>query len=327
MAHPIRWGILGTGAIARKFAKGLQALPDIKLAAVGSRTQQTAESFAEEYGFQKAHPNYIALAQDPDVDVIYISTPHHLHCENTLLCLRSGKHVLCEKPFAINAGEARRMIAEARKANLFLMEAMWTRFIPVIAKSREWIRDGRIGDARLVHADFGFQSRFDPQSRLFNPAYGGGSLLDVGVYPISFASMVFGGGPDHVSGAACIGETGVDEQAAMTLRYPGGRLAALSCAVRVETPHDAWILGTEGKIRVHAPFWCATAVTLHVGGEAETVTLPHMTNGYEYQAMEVVRCIRNGEVESPVMPLDESLIVMETMDHLRHQWGLKYPME
>ena len=328
MTTPIRWGILGTGAIAKKFARGLQSIADARIAAIGSRQQATADAFAAEFGADRAHASYELLANDPDVDVIYVSTPHQLHCENTLLCLDGGKAVLCEKPFAINEREAKRMTSRAREKKLFLMEAMWTRFLPALVQVRAWIAEGRIGEPRMVTGDFGFRADIQSEGRLFNPEFGGGSLLDVGVYPISFASMVFGGDPIAVTGAADFGQTGVDEQAAYVLTYDAGRLAVLASGIRTNTPHDAYVLGTDAMIRVHAPFWCTTTVSL-VRGEEEPVVFkqPPQGNGYEYQAMEVMRCLRAGATESPVMPLNESLAIMRTMDRLRAQWGLKYPME
>lgn len=328
MSRDIHWGILGTGAIAKKFATGLKSIPDARIAAIGSRTQATADAFAREYGAPRAHASYEALAQDPEVDVIYISTPHQLHCQNTLLCLEHGKAVLCEKPFAINAREARRMVEVARKMRVFLMEAMWTRFLPAMLQCREWIDAGRIGEPRMVMADFGFRADMYAESRLFNPAYGGGSLLDVGIYPISFAGMIFGARPVSITGTAHLGPTGVDEQAAYVLGYDSGRMAVLSSAVRTETPHHAYVLGTDGMIHMHAPFWCTTKATLTAPGhEPVEFSQPHQSNGYEYQAMEVMRCLRAGDIESPGMPLDESILLMEIMDNLRAQWGLKYPME
>ncbi|MDZ4860441.1 MAG: Gfo/Idh/MocA family oxidoreductase [Candidatus Hydrogenedentes bacterium] len=328
MSTPIRWGILGTGAIAKKFVCGLQSVPDAELAAVGSRKQETADAFAHEFGFARAHASYEALAADPDVDVIYVSTPHQLHRENTLLCLEHRKAVLCEKPFSINAVEARKMVQRAREQNVFLMEAMWTRYIPAIVQTMKWIQEGKIGQPRMVLADFGFRAEVKPEWRLFSPAYGGGSLLDVGVYPISFASMVFSGSPSTVTGAANLGETGVDEQAGIVLMYPGGKLAVLASGIRTDTPHDAHVLGETGSIRVHAPFWCATTATLTLKDEQPVAfQQPHQANGYEYQALEVMRCLREGKKESDGMALAETITIMETMDRLRAQWGLTYPME
>lgn len=326
MQGPIHWGILGTGSIARKFATGLSVLPDAKLAAVGSRGQETAEAFGDEFDVPRRHPSYEALANDEQVDVIYVATPHSLHRENTLLCLAAGKAVLCEKPFAINAAQADEMIAAARARGLFLMEAMWTRYLPATVKLRELLAAGAIGDVRLVAADFGFRAGADPGRRLFNPALGGGALLDVGVYPVSLASMIFGGPPERIASLAALGETGVDEQAGMVLGYDDGRLAVLHTAIRTRTAHEAQVYGTDGRIRV-PDFWHATHLLVVRGGREERVDAPFDGNGYNHEAAEVMDCLRGGRTESDVMPLDESLSVMQTLDRIREQWGLRYPME
>lgn len=324
--QPLRWGILGLGNIAKQFATGLQVLPDAQLIAVGSRTQEKADAFGEQFNAPHRHAGYEALANDPDVDAIYIATPHSAHAEDALLCLGAGKAVLCEKPFTINAAQAEKVIQFARERQVFCMEAMWSRFFPLIARLRETLAQGAIGDAQMLHADFGFRAGVNPESRLFNPALGGGGLLDVGVYPISLASLLFGA-PDAVTGLAQIGETGVDEQAGMVIRYAGGRMAVLSTGVRVNTPQDAVILGTDGRITIHSPWWKPAKMTVSAGGKEEEIALPFEGNGYQFEAQEVARCLRAGKTESDVLPLDETLQIMRTMDELRAQWGLKYPME
>lgn len=326
MDRPIRWGILGTGNIAKQFARGLSVLPDAQLVAVGSRSVETADAFGDAFDVPRRHASYAALAEDPEVDVIYVSTPHPLHAPNTILCLEAGKPVLCEKPFAINAREAESMIAVARRKNLFLMEAMWTRFLPAVAKAREWVDQGRIGEVRMIAADFGFRAGWDEESRLLNREMGGGALLDVGIYPVSLASFFLRRQPTRISGLADIGATGVDEQAAVVLGYDKGELAVLYTAVRTNTPQDAHILGNEGAIRLDPPFWKGTQATLTIHGQdAETVELPYDGNGYNCEAAEVMRCLREGRLESDVMPLDETLAIMRTLDALRAQWNLTYP--
>lgn len=323
----IRWGIIGTGNIASVFAKGLTSLADAKLVAVGSRTQESAQRFAERFHVPRAYSSYTALAHDPDVDIVYISTPHALHYDNTMLCLRAGKAVLCEKPFAINAREAAEMIATARERGLFLMEAMWTRFLPVMVRLRELLADHAIGEIRMLQADFGFRTNVNPQSRLFDPALGGGGLLDVGVYCVSLASHLFGP-PDQIVGLAEIGTTGVDEQGAVLLGYPGGQLAVLSTAIRTSTPHEATIMGTDGMIRLNRAWWKGTDLTLMRNGhEAETIACPMEGNGYNYEAAEAGRCLRAGKLESAIMPLDETLAIMRTLDQIRAQWGVRYPSD
>ena len=325
MNSPIRWGILGTGSIAGKFAQGLAALPDARLVAVGSRAAATAEAFGAQYNIPRRHASYEALARDPEVEAIYVSTPHSLHCENTVLCLGQGKAVLCEKPFAINAAQARQMIGAARAGKVFLMEAMWTRFLPLMGWVRQHLPE--IGQVRLVSADFGFRAGLNPQSRLFAPSLGGGALLDVGVYVLSFASMILGPRPAQLASAACLGETGVDEQTSLLLSYADGAQATLSCAVRTTTPQEARILGTEGMILIESPFWKGTAATLRSGGGQVRAEFPLQGNGYHYEAAEVGRCLRAGKTESQLMPLDETLAIAELMDQARAQWGLRYPME
>lgn len=327
MTEVLRWGIVGTGNIASKFAQGLQALPTAKLVAVGSRSQQTADAFGDRFNVPHRHASYEALAADPDVDAIYIGTPHSLHLSNMIQGLDHGKAVLCEKPFTINAAQARQAIDLARARNLFLMEAVWTRFMPLFVELRRLLAEGVIGEVRMISADFGFRSQVNPATRLFDLKLGGGGLLDVGVYPINLASMILGR-PDRIVSLAELGETGVDEQAAMILGYPGGQLAVLSTAIRTRSQHEAIIMGTEGYIRLPARWWYPSTLVVDWPNKLpETIEVPYEGNGYNYEADEVHRCLRAGKTESDIMPLDETLAIMETMDTLRAQWGLKYPME
>ena len=324
----IRWGIIGTGRIAHHFANGLKAVPDADLVAVGSRAQATADAFGDEFGVPRRYASYMDLVEDPEVDVVYVSTPHQDHRESTLLCLNAGKAVLCEKPFAINAGEARDMVEMARSRGIFLMEAMWTRFRPTMFKVRELIAAGAIGEPRFVSANIGWKSDFDPLFRLYNPDLGGGALLDGGVYPVSFASMVLGA-PSVVTGVATLGETGVDEQEAIALAHPSGAIASLGVTIQANPISIGLILGTEGRIEIHHDWHRPEGLTVTpYGGEPERFDFPQFEgNGYQYEAIEVGRCLREGLLESPIMTLDESLTIMETMDSLRTQWGVRYPME
>lgn len=327
MVDTIRWGILATGTIANKFATGLLALDDVEIAAVGSRSQEGAESFGAKFDIPRRYAGYEALAADPDVDAIYIGTPHSFHKENALLCLAHGKAVLCEKPFTINAAEAREVIGFAREKGVFLMEAMWTRYLPLIQEAKRRIEAGEIGELRMITADFGYRAGFNPQSRAFDPALGGGGLLDVGIYPLSLASMLLGK-EERIASLAELGETGVDEQAAMILGYPRGELAVLHTGVRTTTVQEAIIMGTDGWLRIHAPWWVPTQMTIKKPGrDPETIEVPFHGNGYNYEAAEVGRCLREGLQESDVMPLDETLALMETMDAIRAQWGMRYPMD
>jgi predicted dehydrogenase len=326
----IRWGILGTGAIAHHFATGLQALPDHALAAVGSRSLGAAERFGDAFGAVRRHSSYADLAADPTVDVVYVATPHPFHAEHARLCLEAGKPVLCEKPFTLNAREAEELVATARARGLFLMEAMWTRFVPAIARVRELCAEGAIGAVRQLEASFGFLTPVNPEARLFNLALGGGALLDIGCYPVSFASMLFGEA-QRVTSSARIGRTGVDEQCAAALGYVGGEVALVSAAIRTVLPNSVTIAGDAGRIVVRAPFWRATRLTIETNGSTSgrkhQEIYPLVGNGYNYQAAEVARCLRAGLRESATMPLDESIAVMRTLDRIRAPWGLRYPGE
>ena len=326
MATKTRWGILGTGRISRTFAEALAVIPEAELVAVGSRTKGAAADFAAKYKVARAHESYEALANDPGVEAIYIGTPHPYHCDNTILCLEAGKAVLVEKPFAMNQREARRMVETALRTKRFLMEAMWTHFLPAIVRSFELVDRGAIGELLMVHADFGFRAPFDPHGRLFDPALGGGSLLDVGVYPVSLATRLFGE-PIRIESSAVLGQTGVDEQAAMMLEYPGGKQALLSSAVRTETGHGAVLSGSAGRIRIEPQFWRGQKLVVSVGGRDETIDLPFEGNGYPHQAREVMRCLAEGALESSRMSHEFSLRVMRTLDRIRAPWGLRYPGE
>ena len=327
MAEKLRWGIIGTGNIAKQFARGLESVPEAELVAVGSRSQESADKFGEMFKVPNRYATYEELANDPQVDAVYISTPHPFHHDNTILSLNAGKAVLCEKPFAINAAQARNMIETARAKKVFLMEAMWPRFFPLMYRVREMLAQNVIGEVRMLHCDFGFRAGFRPEGRLFNPELAGGALLDVGIYPSSLASMILGT-PEKVVSATHLGETGVDEQTAMLLTYAKGEIAILSAAVRTNTPQEAIIHGTEGRIRLHSPWWIPTKLTLEVyGKEHSEIEMPKTGNGYNYEAQEVARCVWGGQLESAVMPLDETLAIMQTLDTIRAQWGLTYPME
>ncbi|GAB4522603.1 MAG: Gfo/Idh/MocA family oxidoreductase [Anaerolineae bacterium] len=328
MAQNIRWGILGTGSIAQQFAQGVQSATGAELVAVGSRTQESADAFGARFGVPRCYPTYEALVSDPTVDVIYVSTPHILHKENALLCLNAGKPVLCEKPFTINAADTREVVAQARAHGLFLMEAMWTRFLPAMVKIRELLREGILGEVRMLWADFGFYAEFNPKSRLYDLALGGGSLLDVGIYPVSFAAMVMGQQPSQITSTAQVGSSGVDEHASVLFNYSGGQSAMLASAISVQTPTRATIAGEKGFIDIQAPFFRPSTFTVSLHNhEPRTYHYPFRGNGYNYEAEEVGRCLHAGLLESTIMPLDETLAIMETMDAIRAQWGLKYPGE
>lgn len=325
--NTIRWGILGPGKISGSFARGLREADGAQLVAVGSRDQSRAALFAAEHGAMNVHGSYEELARDPEVDAIYIGTPHSFHWEHTLLCLRQGKHVLCEKPLAINGIQAEQMIETAHASGLVLMEAVWTRFLPALVRVREILDTGTIGKVQMVMADFGFRAEFDPESRLFSPDLGGGALLDVGIYPLNLAFMVLGE-PVEIQTMVNLGATGVDEQSTILLRHKEGQLSVLSSSLVTDTPRQAHILGTEGSITICYPWWAANRIVVKTadGGE-ESEDLPRRGGGYTHEAEAFMELIRSGESESKIMSLDESLNIMKTMDQIRARWGLKYPCE
>jgi predicted dehydrogenase len=286
-----------------------------------------ATEFAADFEVPHIHGSYEALAADTAVDAVYIGTPHAFHHEHTMLCLDVGKHVLCEKPLAVNARQAGQMVDAARTKGLALMEAVWTRFLPTLVRVRELIDASAIGEVRMINADFGFRADFDPASRLFAPELGGGALLDLGVYPLNLAVMLCGE-PVGIESTANLGDTGIDEEAAMILRHAGGGISTLSCSLRVDTPREAHILGTEGRIRICHPWWASTRIILQIrhGGD-EVMDLPSRGGGYAHEAEEFMDMIRTGRLESEIMPLRDSLAVMGIMDTMRADWGLRYPME
>lgn len=326
MGKVIRWGILGTGRIAGDFATGLQKVDDAELVAVGSRTGDSARSFAAKFDIPNIHTGYEKLVRDEVVDVIYIATPHTLHKDNTILCLENGKAVLCEKPFTINAKEAAEVIALARSRRLFLMEAMWTRYIPAITRLRELLNQKVIGNVQIMLAGGAFIPDFDPEFYLFNHELGGGVLLDAGVYLISMASMVLGP-PVKILAMGQLGKTGVDEHDAILLEHDNGALANLYVSLRGNSSPDLTLIGDKGKIYAHAPIFCPGKLTISIDGKDEHIELPFEGNGYQFEAMEVGRCLREGRTESAIMPLDETLQIMQTMDDIRARIGLKYANE
>ncbi len=327
MGQTIKWGILGTGNIARNFAEAVRLSGVAELLAVGSRTQLRADQFGRQFDIPHRYGSYCDLFRNSDVDAIYVATPHPFHKQNAIDALNAGKAVLCEKPLTVNASEAKELIETARNKNLFLMEAMWTRFLPPMVKLRELLAQEVIGQLRMLTADIGFRHEWAPDSRILNPELAGGALLDTGVYVISLASMIFGG-PSRITGLGHIGLTGVDEQAAAVLGYDKGQLAVLVCAIRTALPNEAIIIGTEGSIGLHRQWWAGSKMSLsRRDGEDEIIDVPCAENGFVYQIKEVTQCLQAGRTESRIMPLDESLSIVDTMDELRKQWKLRYPFE
>jgi predicted dehydrogenase len=310
----IRWGIVGTGGIAATFAADLEFTDSGRAVAVGSRREGTADEFADRFGIPNRHVGYEGLVADPEVDVVYVATPHPMHHEDALLALRAGKHVLVEKPFTMNAAEAEELVAEARARGRFLMEAMWARFLPHMREVQGLLADGALGEIATVHADHSQWFAQDRSHRLFAPELGGGALLDLGIYPVSFASMVLGE-PSRVVAIADPAFTGVDAQTSILLGHPNGAHAVLNCTLRALGPTRAAIVGTEARIEIDGAFYQPNAFTLIPReGEPQRRFDPPAEGGLRHEADEVARCLGEGLLESPLMPLDETVAIMRTMD-------------
>ena len=314
MSEPLRWGILSTGRIAHTFASDLRFTDQGVVIAVGSRSRASADDFADEFDVPHRHDSYEALVSDEDVDVIYVGTPHPMHFANAMLALEHGKPVLVEKAFTMTAHEARELVACARSNGLFLMEAMWTRFLPHVVALRELVSQGALGEIVTFEADHGKWFEADPTSRLFAPELGGSALLDLGVYPVSFASMLLGT-PSRVTALVDPAFSGVDGQASMLFSYERGAHAVLTCTSSARTPTRACVSGTKARVEIDGDFYAPTSFSLiSREGSAERFDFATDGRGLHYQADEVARCIREGRTESSLMPLDESITIMETME-------------
>ena len=323
----IRWGILGPGRIAHKFCADLLKVDDAKIMAVGSRSIDRAEAFAQQYDIPHAYGSYDALVQSNEIDVIYVATPHNAHYENTITCLTHGKHVLCEKPMGINSDQVRSMISTAANKNLFLMEAIWTAFFPAIAKVRDLIAEDAIGPIKMIEADFGFTATIDPNHRLYNPILAGGALLDIGIYPV-FLAHLLKGSPDQISAVATMTDTGVDASNAIQMSWLDGTVASLNSTISADTPITATISGPKGYIQVHRRWHESKEVSLyHRSGRVNNWSYQDDYMGYFYEINEVHRCLRAGQTESQVLPHQFSLDLINSLDLIRQLIGLKYPAE
>lgn len=314
MERPLRWGIIGTGRIAHTFASDLPLGDGGEVVAVGSRTLASAQAFGDEFDVRHRHGSYEELVSNSEVDVVYVATPHAMHHRDARLALEHDKPVLVEKAFTMTGTEARDLVAVARGRGLFLMEAMWTRFLPHVAAIRALIEAGALGEIVAVYADHGQWFERDATSRLFAPELGGGALLDLGVYPVSFASMILGP-PARVRALVEPCFTGVDGQVSMLFGYEGGAQAVLTCTSSARTATRASVVGTEARIEVDGDFYAPTTFrVISRGGEVSTHEHRDAGRGLHHEASEVARCLAAGERESPRMPLDESIQIIETME-------------
>lgn len=322
---PVRFGVVGTGRIAAAFTRDLSLLDDAVVTAVGSRSQEAADRFGDEHGVGRRHASYAQLVTDPGVDVVYVATPHPGHRDAALLAIDAGKAVLVEKPFTMGAAEATELVDAARAKGVFVMEAMWTRFHPHMVRIREVLAAGTLGEVVTVTADHGQWFPEDAEHRLFAPSLGGGALLDLGIYPLSFASMVLGA-PDVVTARSTKAFTGVDAQTSVILDHVSGAQAVLTTTLLARSPTRAAIVGTEARLEIDSVWYQPSSFTVISRDDQvlERFDQPRVGHGLRHQAAEVVRCLRTGETESPVMPLDETLSIMRTMDEVRRQIGLTY---
>jgi len=319
-----RWGILAPGRIAHKFAQDLLHVPDAKLVAVASRDLIRAQEFAHQYGATYAYGSYEELLSCGELDAVYIASPHIGHYEHTLMCLRAGIAVLCEKPFAMNATQVAEMIDLARQKQVFLMEALWSRYMPTTLKALEIIESGAIGKVLGVKADFGFKAPYDVTKRTFNKSLGGGALLDIGIYPLFWSYLILGK-PSQIKAQSVFGETSVDESTGMTLTYPGGTFAFLDCTFMAATRCEAYVYGEKGTICVHSRWHESKALTVeYPDGTSETHTFDRSTWGYQYEIEEVNACLKDNQLESKLWSLDDSINLMDLLDSVRHEIGLVY---
>ncbi|WP_426938449.1 Gfo/Idh/MocA family protein [Pseudarthrobacter sp. S3] len=331
--RPLRWGVIATGRIASIVVSDLALLPDAVLQAVSSRTQAGADAFAAEFGFVSAYGDlsdgglsgHRRLLQDPSVDVVYIATPHANHYQVGLEALSAGKHVLCEKPLTLNARQAEHLVSVARDKGLFLMEAVWTRFLPSVQRAAGMIASGELGEVRWIQADLGFPAPYDPEARLWKLEDGGGALLDLGVYLLTWAQIALGQ-PQSLTATSALNSSGVDTETAMSLVYESGAQVQLMTSLTTVSTQTATLSGTKGTLKCNAPLFAPTELTITTGpGETRVEKFVLAGRGYTYQLRDVMRCIQQGMTESPTMPLADTLTIMSLLDEVRSQAGIRYP--
>ena len=329
MSGKFRFGIMGPGRIATKFCDSLQTLsPEAEVYAVASRDISRAQGFARKFKASKGYSSYNELASDSNIDMVYIATPHPFHFDQTLLCLRNKKPVLCEKPMTISYNQTSQLVDLARKNNVFLMEAMWSRFIPANIRMKQIIDEGTIGDVKFIHADFGFIGPEDNSHRTLNMKLGGGAQLDVGVYPMFLALWLLGK-PKYIKAHASLASTGADDNTTALLGFENGASASIYSSFRADSVKEAVITGAKGTITIHAAWHKATSFSLKKNGtdNTERFEFPYESNGLQFQAIEAMECIRLGKTESSKMPLDLSLLMAETADEILRQIGVQYDLD
>ena len=322
----IRWGILGAGRIARKFAADFKVVTDGEIIAVGSRSKERSNQFANEFGIVNAYSTYEEMLKNDDINVVYVATPHNFHLEHAQLCLHAGKSVLCEKPVTVNSSEFDILQKLAKEKNLFFMEAIWTYYLPAIIQAMQWIKEGKIGSVKQVQVSFGFRGDMDKKERLANPNLAGGALLDIGIYGIAIAELVFDEEVEKIQAIANFSETGIDASNSIQLQYKNGGMAQISSSLVAELKNEAIIYGDKGRIEIPR-FWMAKSAILVNDNETLEFKDEAPQMGYNHEADAVNNLIKNEKAESPVIPLVKSKKILSLMDKVREQIGLKYPFE
>ena len=327
MANQFKWGIIGPGRIAYKFAEAVHKLENSAVYAIASRSTKQPEALKRSFAAEVCYDDYAALAEDKQVDAVYVATPHRFHYENVKLCLEAGKPVLCEKSFTVNATEAQELFTLSRQKNIFLMEALWTRFLPIYGPVRQWIDDGEIGDVRHVYSTLGFVAERNTADRLLNIDLAGGTVLDLGVYTNAITQWVFQKNPEVIHAFGYIGETGVDETISVSYRYPNGATAQFACSFEFPPRNQLVIYGSAGRIIVQTSFVNGTEAVLEKGKKRKKAKKPLKINGFEYELIATMDAIREGRLDCPQMPLTDTLANMQALDEIRKQIGMRYPFE
>lgn len=326
----ISWGIIGPGHIAQSFTRALKEVEGAVCHSILSRSPDRALQFCTEYGFTHAHSDIKQFLGDPDLDAFYIASPHSEHHEQSIAALNAGKAVLCEKPMTVNTEQAQQVVAKSKASGSFFMEAVWTRCLPVYQHISQWLANGEIGNVKMIQASFGINRAYDPNARLYDPAQAGGALLDVGIYPLTLCDIVMEQLPSQVLALAALAPNKVDQNLTVALKYDSGALVQLGAGIGVETHHGAWIYGDEGRILIEPPFWSSQSAKVFANGAHEphiVCDTPHRINGYEYEIEEVHRCMALGQHESELVPHAASLRVMQVMDEIRRQVGVRYMVD
>lgn len=323
----IKWGIIAPGIIANDFAESMKAVQNSEIIAVASRDINKAQKFTRLHNIKNAYGSYEELCKNNDIDIVYIASPHNFHKSHAKLAMKYGKSVLCEKPVTVNHDDCLELVNMAREKNLFFMEAMWMRFMPVIQEVKKQIIDGVIGDILRIEVDFSYRANFDPNHRIFNPDLAGGALLDIGIYPLSFSLFILGKLPITFEGECAIGETEIDEQGSIILKFDDNEIAICTFGTRVNGDRKAVIRGTNGRIELNREYYMATEADIITDKGSTKISIPHRSHGYEWEIEATNKCIKENIIECSIMPHQDSLDQLSIMDELRRRWGIKYPFE